>query len=56
MNDNDLDDEVRFWLHLIEWWETNKNESAPPRMYQALELAKLKAGHMQTSYDFTTRH
>jgi hypothetical protein len=55
MND-DLDDETGFWLYLIEWWETSKNEPAPPRMYQALELAKSKAGHVQSSYELAIRH
>jgi len=56
MNDDDLDDEVGFWLRLIEWWETSKNEPAPPRMHQALELAKLKAGHIWASSEFTACH
>ena len=56
MNDDDLEDEVGFWLHMIDWWETNKNESAPTRMYQALELAKLKAGHMRAISEFTKCH
>jgi len=55
MND-DLDDETGFWLYLIEWWETSKNEPAPPRMYQALQLAKLKAAYMQAGLELTTCH
>jgi hypothetical protein len=56
MKDENLEDEVRFWRHLIEWWETSKSEPAPPRMYQALELAKSKAGHVQSSYELAIRH
>ena len=40
MNNND---EVDFWMHMIEWWETNHNEPATKHMRDALALAKSRA-------------
>ena len=56
MDDDDLEDEVSFWLHMIEWWESNKNESAPPRMHQALALARFKAEHVHNTQDLVLYH
>jgi hypothetical protein len=43
VSSDDLDDEVKFWLHMIEWWETNRSEPVPQRMHDAMDLAKAKA-------------
>jgi len=43
VNSDDLDDEVKFWLHMIEWWETYKSGPVPQRMHDAMGLAKAKA-------------
>jgi hypothetical protein len=42
VNSDDLEDEVKFWLYMIEWWETYKSEPVPKRMHEALALAKAK--------------
>jgi hypothetical protein len=43
VNSDDLEDEVKFWLYMIEWWETYKSEPVPKRMHDALAMAKAKA-------------
>jgi hypothetical protein len=43
VNSDDLEDEVKFWLYMIEWWETCKSKPVPKRMHDALALAKAKA-------------
>lgn len=50
MTDDDFHDEVGFWLHMIEWWETNNYEPAPKRMHEALKLAKSKFRLAETQY------
>jgi hypothetical protein len=35
-----VNDEVPFWEQLIHWWEANKDEPVPERMYEGLQLAK----------------
>ena len=54
MNSDDLDDEIKFWLYTIEWWETYRSEPVPKRMHDALALAKAKAKFRLTEdQDFT---
>ncbi len=36
------DYEVKFWLHMIKWWESNHHEPVPRRMHEALDMAKSK--------------
>ena len=58
MNSDDLEDEVKFWLYMIEWWETYKSEPVPKRMHDALALAKAKAKakfRLTEDQDFTGR-
>jgi hypothetical protein len=56
VNSDDLEDEVKFWLYMIEWWETYKSEPVPKRMHDALALAKAKAKFRLTEdQDFTGR-
>ncbi len=42
MNDDDLDNEVNFWRHMIEQWQASNNGPVPERMRDALDLAKSK--------------
>ena len=39
LSDLDPNDEVGFWLDMIQRWRLEKYDPVPHRMYQALELA-----------------
>lgn len=40
MSDEDINNQVRFWQRLIEWWETNNDDPVPERMALALRFAR----------------
>lgn len=43
MIDDEINNEAEFWRELIQLWEIRHEETAPIRMYQALEMAEAKA-------------
>ena len=47
LNDS-LNDEVIFWMHMIEDWGNNRTEPVPERMYEAMELARSKLVLLET--------
>lgn len=47
----DLHCEVQFWQELISWYESQKAEPVPERMYQALDLAMERAKEEGTLVD-----
>ena len=49
LNDG-LNDEVIFWMHMIEDWEVNNDGPVPERMHEALELAKFKLRLVEAEY------
>lgn len=45
MTNHDIDEEVRFWETMIEWWESKNGEKAPSRMYEALDFANSRSAY-----------